>query len=639
MGGAHAVGGRPCGARRLFGQQSKLLHHGLVQQIHQVGSQRDQVDDVVQPLAVDKRTQLAGQRLQQHPGEHRMAVRAGIGHLLVGTASGQHLPRAAACVLAQERRRRRATPGQAQAAVAGIHHEHHVLGLHALGDVLDVGHRDRVGGELLRVRIHRDDVAKVAPGGELAGRTMAGEEHEHTVVLAGAVVGQAVVEGGQDVVAGGLLILQHDHLRRGEAELPCQRVGHRLRIVAGVLQLRPLGVPVDADHDRPRLLVAGGDGGVAGRALARAGDGEVAAVPAGELVAVGDQAIEDLRQRLHRAVVDVMEQDDAALFLVHLVQHALHDRFRHRIGPVHRVDVPHDRLQARFGEQLQAFGLARGLGEAEQRCTLAVDVLQQCVGVQHLLAQRIAGGARELGVGQAVVAHRIALFHQAAADLGHRPEADLAITLDLAQVATHLEAHARYVVALEDGHHFIGVGLVRAIVEGQHHGLRRQVAAEDLAVAVLHRHRVRLDHPVVAQDRFAAVVLVQVGDVVVPLLALQFDGTGALEAAEDPGLRRCAGAVSPPVATNRYRPVRADRAALRGRPGDRRRTVPVPIRCSPERCRGWRSAGGWNRATGCRTARRWPGAAPAQRGTAAAPHAWRYRGLRPTAVPRRPAAR
>ncbi|KAG1285894.1 hypothetical protein G6F64_014232 [Rhizopus arrhizus] len=142
---------------------------------------------------------------------------------------------------------------------------------------------------------------------------MAGEEHEHTVVLAGAVVGQAVVEGGQDVVAGGLLILQHDHLRRGEAELPCQRVGHRLRIVAGVLQLRPLGVTVDADHDRPRLLVAGGDGGVAGRARARAGDGEVAAVPAGELVAVGDQAIEDLRQRLHRAVVDVMEQDDAAL--------------------------------------------------------------------------------------------------------------------------------------------------------------------------------------------------------------------------------------------------------------------------------------------------------------------------------------
>ncbi|MNT01936.1 hypothetical protein D3C72_1364230 [compost metagenome] len=76
---------------------------------------------------------------------------------------------------------------------------------------------------------------------------------------------------------------------------------------------------------------------------------------------------------------------------------------------------------------------------------------------------------------------------------------------------------------------------MRAIVEGQYHRLRRQVAAEDLAVAVLHRHRVRLDHAVVAQDRFAAVVLVQVRDVVVPLLALQFDGTGALEAAEDAG--------------------------------------------------------------------------------------------------------
>ncbi|MNI22989.1 hypothetical protein D3C73_765560 [compost metagenome] len=230
-----------------------------------------------------------------------------------------------------------------------------------------------------------------------------------------------------------------------------------------------------------------------------------------------------------------MEQDDAALFLVHLVEHALHDRLRHRVGPVHRIDVPHDRLQTRFVEQLQAFGVARAIREAEQRRALAVDILQQGVGVQYLLAQRVAGGTRQLRMGQAVVADGVALFHQVAADLRHRPEADLAVGVDLAQVATDLEEHARYVVALEDGHHFIGIGLVRAIVEGQHHRLRRQVAAEDLAVAVLHRHRVRLDHAVVAQDRFAAVVLVQVRDVVVPLLALQFDGTGALEAAEDAG--------------------------------------------------------------------------------------------------------
>ncbi|MCY1454376.1 hypothetical protein D9M71_714390 [compost metagenome] len=76
---------------------------------------------------------------------------------------------------------------------------------------------------------------------------------------------------------------------------------------------------------------------------------------------------------------------------------------------------------------------------------------------------------------------------------------------------------------------------MRAIIEGQHHGLGRQVTTKDFALVVLHRHRVRLDHAVVAQDRFAAVVLVQVRDVVVPLLALQVDGTGALEAAEDAG--------------------------------------------------------------------------------------------------------
>ena len=194
-----------------------------------------------------------------------------------------------------------------------------MLGLHALGNVLDVGHRDGVGGEFLRVRIDRNDVAQVAPGSELAGRAMAGEEHEHAVVLAGAVIGQAIVEGREDVVAGRLLVLQHDPLRGREAELPGQGIGHRLRVVAGVLQLRPLGIVVDADHDRPGLLVAGGDRGGTGITLARTGDGEVTAVPAGELVTIGDQPVEDLRQRLHRPVVDVVEQDDAALFLVHLV--------------------------------------------------------------------------------------------------------------------------------------------------------------------------------------------------------------------------------------------------------------------------------------------------------------------------------
>ncbi len=138
-------------------------------------------------------------------------------------------------------------------------------------------------------------------------------------------------------------------------------------------------------------------------------------------------------------------------------------------------------------------------------------------------------------MGEAVVAHGIALLHQVAADAGHRTQLDAAIGVHLAEVAADFEEHAGHVVALEDGDYVVGVGLVRTVVEGEDHGLGRQVAAEDFAVAVLHRHRVGFDHAVVAQDRVAAVLLVQVGDVVVPLLALQFNRTGAVEAAEDAG--------------------------------------------------------------------------------------------------------
>ncbi len=83
------------------------------------------------------------------------------------------------------------------------------------------------------------------------------------------------------------------------------------------------------------------------------------------------------------------------------------------------------------------------------------------------------------------------------------------------------------------GNDLIGVGTVRAIVEAQHQSLRRQVAAEDLAVAVLHRHRIGHDHAVVAQDLFAGIQLAQARHVVVPFFTLLHDAAGGVEAAED----------------------------------------------------------------------------------------------------------
>ncbi|MCW0416725.1 hypothetical protein NB689_002479 [Xanthomonas sacchari] len=462
-----------------------------------------------------------------------MAIGAAVGDLLVGAAGGEHLPGDAPRVLAQVGAGT-AAAGQAQAAVARVHHEQHVLGFQAFGDVLDLGHRNRVGGELRRVRVGGHDVAEVAPGGQLAGRTVAGEEHEHAVVLADAAVCEAIVESGQDVVAGRLLVLQHDHLRRRETEAAGQRLRDGLRIVGRVLQLGPVRVVVDADNDGPRLVIAAGHrrcGGIAGRAR----HAEVAPVPGGELIAVGAEPVQDLRQRLDRAFVDVVEQQDAALLAADLLEHALHDRLRHRVGPVQRIHVPHHRLQAGLAEDLHALGVARTVGEAEQRGALGVDRAQHAVGVQDLAAQRGAGFLGQLRVGQAVVADGVALLHQAAADAGQRRQVDLAIRLQLAQVAAHFEERGRHVVALEDGDDLVGVFAMRAVVETQHHGLRRQIAAEHLTVAVLHRHRVRGDHAVVAQDRLARVQRAQVGDVVLPLLALLHDRPGAIEAAEDRG--------------------------------------------------------------------------------------------------------
>ena len=462
-----------------------------------------------------------------------MAIGTAIGHLLVAAAGSEHLPRAAAGVVTQEGRRRRPGPGQAQAAVAGIHHEHHMLGAQAFGNVLDIGHRDRIAGKVGGARIHRDDVAQVTPGGQPSGGAMAGEEHEHPVIAAGAGIGQTVVEGGQDVVAGGLAIFQHDHLRGREAELAGQGAGNGTGVMPGMFERWPVRIVVDADDDCPGIGIGRGDGGFGAGGGTGTADTELAAVPAGELVTIGNQPVQDLRQRLDRALVDVMEQHDAALFTLHLLQHPLHDRFRHRVGPVHRIDVPHDRFQPGFGQQLHAFGIAGAVREAEQRRTALVDLAQQGIGGHHLVLQVLALAARELGVAEAVVAQGVALGTELAADGRHRTQPCLAILAHRAQVAADLEEHRRHVVALEDGDDFFGMGPVRAVIKAQHHSAFGQGAAEQLALAIVHRHRIGLDHAEVAQDRRAAVPGQQVGLVVLPFLPFQFDRPGALEAAEN----------------------------------------------------------------------------------------------------------
>ena len=79
-----------------------------------------------------------------------MPVRPAVRHQLVAAACGKHLASDAPGVVAHEV----GGPGaasQAEAAIARVHDKQHMLGAEAFRDILDLGHRDRVGGDLVGV--------------------------------------------------------------------------------------------------------------------------------------------------------------------------------------------------------------------------------------------------------------------------------------------------------------------------------------------------------------------------------------------------------------------------------------------------------------------------------------------------------
>ena len=83
-------------------------------------------------------------------------------------------------------------------------------------------------------------------------------------------------------------------------------------------------------------------------------------------------------------------------FLVHRVQHAVGNGYGHRIGPVERIDIPHDRFQVRLASGLQAFLVARAIRKAKQGRALRVDRFQQCIGIEYFRIQGIPGLLRQL---------------------------------------------------------------------------------------------------------------------------------------------------------------------------------------------------------------------------------------------------
>ena len=228
------------------------------------------------------------------------------------------------------------------------------------------------------------------------------------------------------------------------------------------------------------------------RRRAVAADDELPALVAREAPALGGQLVQHQRQRLHGAGVDVVEQHDAALLLVQLGQHARGDALGDGVAPVQRVDVPHHRAQLQRLDGAQRAVVSCAIRKAKQRVAAATRRVQQRLRVGglflHLHQLELAHQpVREAVVGQLVAGGQHALGDGAAV-AGQR----LAVGAHLAEVLAQLEEHGRRVVALQDVQDLVGVAGVRAVVEGQQHGLRGQLVAEDLSVLRGHAaHRAR----------------------------------------------------------------------------------------------------------------------------------------------------
>jgi hypothetical protein len=150
-----------------------------------------------------------------------MAARAVVGHLLVGAAGRHHLAADAAGIGAGEIAvsRGRAAAGQAQAGVAGVDDEEGVLGGDGLGHLLQLGHGNGVGLQVVEPGVHRHDIADLAPAGQAARAAMAGEEDEDAVIAPDAFgIAEALVQRLQDVGPCGLGVGQQRDVVGPKAE-------------------------------------------------------------------------------------------------------------------------------------------------------------------------------------------------------------------------------------------------------------------------------------------------------------------------------------------------------------------------------------------------------------------------------------
>ena len=393
--------------------------------------------------------------------------------------------------------------------------------------VLEVGHRDGLALVVLEIGVGRHQIAERLARRQAPRRAVAGEEHEHAVVLLDAGrIGQPIADGGEDAVARRFAVEQQRHVVGFEAIAADQHFADRLGVVDRVGQRRPVLVFVDADDDRPAVAIEGrGVGRRRGRGLRRGRHREAGAVPADEFDAALLQLVEDPRQRLHGALLDVVEQHDAAPLAVEGLHHAIGDRQRQRIGPVLRVDVPQHRghvLRLHGGEDARVAG---AVGRPEQRRRRPEHGPHDAVRRLDLLADVPIAEPRHRLVREGVVGEREAGAGQLAAGGGGPGRLDRALAVDRADVLADVEKDGRDAALGQHRADGVGVFRMRTVVEGQRDVVERQPLAGHLERRLGLRLAAGLQHDVEASrlcldNRRGRVARREMGDVGFPRLAV-----------------------------------------------------------------------------------------------------------------------
>src|SRR5215813_3631543 len=143
------------------------------------------------------------------------------------------------------------------------------------------------------------------------------------------------------------------------------------------------------------------------------------------------------------------------------------DRFGNRIGPIERIDVPHDGSQSLRGYLLENRPIAGAIGSAEQLELLAGYFFQEFRGVVNLFE---AGGFGELWehrVRKTVIRQDVPCSRNFLRDLTGARQLRFSGGIHRSEIRTQLEEARADAVFPQERENLFGVLWMRAVIETQ----------------------------------------------------------------------------------------------------------------------------------------------------------------------------